>query len=139
MRRPGGSWLEGGLQRDLSFLRFQTFTGISSGRNGHPAGPTTCLCIEGKRGKKTHTEKNQKCSFKELGPRRSARNSRTRVPGLVVESASSCTGDSVAVTGDKGREHPHLVSLLSDLLSCHLGLVAFCLLEAEAATALLQD
>lgn len=29
MMRSGGSWLEGGLRRDLSFLCSQTFTGIS--------------------------------------------------------------------------------------------------------------
>lgn len=56
MMRSGGSWLERGLRRDLSFLCSQAFTGISNGPNGHGAGPTTCLCIEGIWGKKTRGE-----------------------------------------------------------------------------------
>lgn len=42
-------------------------------------------------GERKHTVKNQRCSFKELGPGQSPQNSRTRVPGLVVESVSLCT------------------------------------------------
>lgn len=98
-------------------------------------GPPHASALKANGGKKTHTEKKRKCSFKELGPGWSARNSRTRIPGLVVESVSSCTWDSVAVTGDKVMS---ILTLSLSVTFCQaiLGLVAFCLLEADRAIAL---